>query len=258
MNNNIWAKERKNLSIKECYFYHTTNLPKYGLIEGEWDLRGNEKKYLGSVDFNRKKVLEIGTASGFLCFFMEKNGAEVVAYDLSDNDQWDIVPYANTDYKKIMHKRKKRILELNNSFWITHEALKSKAKVVYGSVYNIPDGIGQFDVCTMGSILLHLRDPFLALQKVSSLTKKTIIITDIVSRYRGKILLGAEMIPTIKMMRFIPNASKSKPFETWWEISPKLVCEFLKILGFKHIEVSYHYQLYLNKKKKLYTIVADK
>tara|TARA_B100000959_G_C14851345_1_gene570243 strand:+ start:111 stop:887 length:777 start_codon:yes stop_codon:yes gene_type:complete len=258
MNQNIWVKKRKNLNINECYFYHTTQLPNHGLIKGEWDLRGNEKKYLGEVDVNGKRVLEIGTASGCLCFFMEQNGAEVVAYDLSDKDDWDIVPYSKMDNAKIISERKQKILKLNNSFWITHEALRSKAKAIYGTVYNIPKEIGMFDICTMGSILLHLRDPFLALQKASSFTKKTIIITDIVSKYKGKILLGVEAIPSMKMMRFIPNASKMEPFETWWEMSPKLISEFLKILGFNQIKTSYHYQTYLNKKVKLYTIVANR
>lgn len=61
------------------------DIPGYGGVEGEWDLRKGVKEYLGNVDFKGKRVLEIGTASGFLCFYMEGQGAEVVAYDLQRN-----------------------------------------------------------------------------------------------------------------------------------------------------------------------------
>ena len=115
---------------------------------------------------------------------MEKMGAEVVAYDLSYKDQWDIVPYENFNYIQIIKDRKEKIRKLNNSFWFVHNALKSTSKVVYGNIYDIPEEIGKYDICTLGSILLHVRDPFLALQKVSNHTNKTIIITDIITRYK--------------------------------------------------------------------------
>ena len=54
-----------------------------GTITGEWDLRANVRAYLGGVALQGKRVLEIGTASGFLCFAMERMGAEVISYDLS-------------------------------------------------------------------------------------------------------------------------------------------------------------------------------
>ena len=47
------------------------------------DLRGREDSYLGRYDFNGKRVLEFGPANGGLTFWMEQQGAEVVALDLS-------------------------------------------------------------------------------------------------------------------------------------------------------------------------------
>ena len=41
----------------------------------------------------------------------------------------------------------------------------SKAKVVYGTVYEIPEEIGRVEVATFGSVLRHVRDPFLALRR---------------------------------------------------------------------------------------------
>ena len=51
------------------------------------------------------------------------------------------------------------------------EANNSSANVMYGTVYQIPEAIGRFDVGTLGSILLHLRDPFLAMQQGPNCTR---------------------------------------------------------------------------------------
>ena len=79
----VYAEPRTVTDLEECYFYHSMEIPGYGLVEGPWDLRGGVDDYLGNVDLNGKRVLEVGTASGFLCFTMEGRGADVVAYDLS-------------------------------------------------------------------------------------------------------------------------------------------------------------------------------
>ena len=87
----VYAEPRTVTDLEECYFYHSMEIPGYGLVEGPWDLRGGVDDYLGGVDLRDKRVLEIGTASGFLCFTMEGRGAEVVASDLSDDHSWDVI-----------------------------------------------------------------------------------------------------------------------------------------------------------------------
>jgi len=255
MEKTIWAEPRNVISIDDCYFYHTMDIPNYGMIRGDWDLRGREATYLGNVSVQGKRVLEIGTANGHLCFTMEKMGADVVAYDLSNEQEWDIVPYAGYDYEEHISERKRHIHRLNNGFWLAHRAYNSSAKVMYGTVYEIPDNIGQFDICTFGSILLHLRDPFLALQRVTDHVKETAIVTDVVPDLKGKVL---ELLTGGRLIRFLPNARKLKTIETWWILSPKLVSEFLQILGFVHTEISFHRQRYQNKEVRLYTVVGQR
>ena len=65
-NDTIFADPLKVEDIGDCSFYHTVELPGYGVINGEWDLRGRVNEYLGNVDFAGQRVLEIGPASGFL------------------------------------------------------------------------------------------------------------------------------------------------------------------------------------------------
>jgi 2-polyprenyl-3-methyl-5-hydroxy-6-metoxy-1,4-benzoquinol methylase len=174
----VYAQPRTITDLNDCYFYHTTDVPGYGLLEGEWDLRQGIRAYLGDVDFHGKRVLELGTASGFVCFHMEREGADVVGYDLSEHQSWDVVPYAQYSYEDFLQKRKEHIRRINNAFWLCHRAFGSHSTVVYGDVYSIPEGIGQVDISTSCSILLHVRDPFLALQKTLALTRETVIVTE--------------------------------------------------------------------------------
>jgi hypothetical protein len=256
MGNAIWAEPRDITDLDDCYFYHTMEIPGYGIVQGEWDLRGGEADYLGKVRLEGKRVLEIGTASGFLCFAMERMGADVVTYDISDEQELDIVPYPGLDIEQRIAEWRKHNRRLNNGFWLAHRAFKSRARALHGTVYDIPEDIGRFDVCTFGSILLHVRDPFLALQRASSHVEEAIIVTDVVPKLRGKIISAVELLTDSRLVRFVPNARKMKAPETWWHFSPRLISEYLQILGFSNIAISYHRQKCGTRAAKLYTVVG--
>lgn len=162
--------------------------------------------------------------------------------------------------------RRKRIRELNNAWWFTHKLLGSRAKVVYGSVYNIPPEIGKVDVVTFGSILLHLRDPFLALQKAAALSPETMIITEWRRRFPRffcshlfpAIIRKKIIDPLFNAPTFLPDPDKKSPWDTWWFLSPELIVRYLKILGFQKTKISYHKQKFTNYKQPLFTLVGKK
>jgi hypothetical protein len=234
MGNVVWAEPRNVSSISDCHFYHTMDIPNHGTVHGETDLRGMEASYLGNISVQGKRVLEVGTASGHLCFTMERMGADVVAYDLSNEQEWDIVPYDGCDYGKLISERRERMRRINNGFWLAHRAYNSRAKMTYGTVYEMPDDIGQFDICIFGSILMHLRDPFLALQRVLAHVKETAVVFDVGPSRTYSLLAGG------RLLEFLPSAHKCSPTDTWWGLSPELVSEFLQILGFAHTKTSFH------------------
>jgi hypothetical protein len=246
----LYAEPRDVQNLSDCYFYHTIDLPGYGLMQGEWDLRQREPDYLGHVPLKDKSVLELGTANGYLCFWMEKQGANVTAYDLSKAQDWDIVPYANGQYEAQKSLRKRHIDRINNAFWFTHRIFKSKAKMVYGTVYEMPDEIGEFDIATFGCILVHLRDPFLALQRAASHIRHTIVITD-----RPNVT-GKEYNDS--GIRFLPNAAAGQPVEAWWELSPQLLTEFIQILGFTKTSLTYHVGSNVGQQSHLFTLVGQR
>ena len=61
-----------------------------------------------------------------------------------------------------------------------HRDRGSKVRVVYGNIYDVPRDIGTFDVATFGSILLHLRHPFTALEQAARRTTEAIVVTEVI------------------------------------------------------------------------------
>jgi 2-polyprenyl-3-methyl-5-hydroxy-6-metoxy-1,4-benzoquinol methylase len=241
--------------LRECYFYHTTDVPGHGTIAGEWDLRANVRAYLGGVELQAKRVLEIGTASGFLCFAMEGMGAEVVAYDLSPEHAQDVVPYAGRDYPRARLELQAHTRRLNNAYWHCHHAFRSRARMVYGTVYALPEEIGLVDIVTFGCVLLHVRDPFLALSNAAQLVPETIIVTEPLV-VRSKLKRAVQRWLAGPSLRFYPNFRTGEPKETWWVLSPEIIQSFLGVLGFEKQEVTYHTQIFRGRPVQLFTIVG--
>src|SRR5262245_729397 len=251
----IWAEPRRVVNLEDCYFYHTMDIPEHGVVHGEWDLRGREADYLGHVGLAGKQVLEVGTASGHLCFSMERMGSSVVAYDLSPEQDWDLVPCAGIDLAETRAQREAHIARINNAYWFAHRAFQSKARVAYGTVYEMPPDIGQFDVATFGSVLLHLRDPFLALQKVADHVREAVVVTDLWGR-RGRMLRVGHRLVGAPLAGFVPSAARRGPLDTWWQLAPEAVAEFLRILGFPRVDITYSRFVYRQRKTTLYTVVG--
>ena len=254
--NSPYAPDRDPPALDDCYFYHTMDVPGYGLMTGEWDLREGVDDYLGHESVRGLRVLEVGTASGFLCFEMERRGADVVAYDLSSSTPWDIVPFARLDLAEIASRRAAHIVKMNNSWWLCRHAYRSAARVAYGTVYSIPGTIGQVDLCTFSAVLLHVRDPLLALQNATTLNPRTIVVTEL-SR-RRKLGLLPERPSQRRSPLFVPDAAKAEPVETWWSFTPESISNLLSIVGYRTSRVIQHSQRYRGRLMQMFTVVANR
>ncbi len=252
----LYAAPRVVTDLRDCAFYHSMHIPGYGEIKGDWDLRGFEHRYLGGVDFRGKRVLEMGTASGFFCFYMEGRGAEVVSFDLSEEYNWDVVPFAGFDQERILAARREEIRKLNNGYWLGHRAHGSRARVVYGNIYDLPMEIGPVDIATFGSILPHLQNPFLALQKALSLTRETVIVSETVwNRYLINHLLSHFTPP---QATFVPRFRTLQNWDTWWYLPPPVVKNYLGVLGFRRTTVRYFFNRYRGRRLLGYALVGKR
>jgi SAM-dependent methyltransferase len=253
--------------VEECRFYHTMDIPGHGTVQGEWDLRGRVDEYLGGVPLAGRRVLEVGTASGFLCFEMERRGAEVVALDLSAEQPLDFVPFAGDDQGAFRTEMSDHVDRLNNAWWLGHRAFGSRARVVYASAYEVPEAIGPVDVCTFGCVLLHLRDPFAALASALRLTRETAVVTEFLGprlrpgprllRERNPFLV-AQALALLRLQTavFLPDHRALQPKTGWWLMTPALVRRFLGALGFGETRVHHHTHSYGGIPHRLYTVVG--
>lgn len=252
----LYATPLEIHDVSDCHFYHSMDLPGSPAVTGDWDLRANLEAYLGHTDFRGKRVLDVGSATGCLTFHMERQGADVVSYDLCEDYLWDFVPFAGTDFRGVAEDYRGRIRRINHAYWYCHRRLGSHARKVYGTVYNIPEAIGPVDISVFGSILLHVRDPFLALQNALQLTREKVIVTDMLPRRQFYQML----LPWLgrPKMTFLPEHKSQRHGGTWWEISPSAIRQFLGVLGFEETTVSYHRQKFQGETRLLFTVVGKR
>jgi SAM-dependent methyltransferase len=230
-----------HIKLEDCFFYHTTDLPGFGTIHGTWDIRGRERIYLGNYDFKGKTVLEFGTGSGLLCRYMEQNGADVTGYDLSIKHGWDIIEHPINDREMEIEQRKRLTEKWNNAWWLNKSLFNLKARIVYGTIYEIPGAMGVFDVVTLQNILQHLENPYQAIRNAANLSRENIIIT---LTYHDK----ADYWPTWKddlgkpILMFNPSMNRNT--EHWWSFTPASIEHFLAPFKFEVAYVVLHKQLY--------------
>jgi SAM-dependent methyltransferase len=228
----LLAEPRLVDSLEDCYFYHTMELPGFGVVRGHWDLRGRFEEYIGDVCVAGKSVLDVGAATGFLSFEVERLGASrVVSFDMSDVRQQAFVPFKGKlyfeDYESWVYYHTLTVEKWKNAYWLCHRVLGSKAEVYYGNVYTLPPELGQFDVAFVGALLEHLSDPVAALSSIARLTRETLV-------------LGTPLIQTEeRIARFEPRADRPEDDYTWWTYSVGLYREVLAILGFRVEKISY-------------------
>lgn len=157
---------------------------------------------------------------------------------------------AGADHRHEREWRRESIRKLNNGYWLAHKALGSKARVVYGTVYDIPTAIGPVDISTFCSILVHLRDPFLALFNAARLTRDTILVTDVAN--------PDTLNETAPLMQFIPNFRVGGPLDAWCFLNPAVVIAFLGILGFEDSTISRPVQRSSDGERPMFSVVAHR
>ena len=88
------------------------------------------------------------------------------------------------------------------------------------AVYEVPAEIGAVDVATFGSILVHVRDPFLALQRALRLTRETVVVTEALSVAGAAVSIPNQLRPG---MAFRPQPKLCKPRDSWWALTPAVI-----------------------------------
>lgn len=234
--------------LELCDFYHVADLPDGTTTPGAWDLRGSADEYLGNADFAGKRVIEIGPASGFLSFHMERRGASVAVVEPPMESFWDMVPQAGVDLEEIQKVFGSHIERIRNSFWFLHRRYESNVEAYEVDAYRIPPQPAKFDIAVLASVLLHVSSPVKMLESVAAVADQIIIVE----------LYIAELAdyPVCWLSPSVVNRAVDK----WWDFSPKFFEQYLGVLGFPHTVVTRHRQHFAHTDEwsELFTIVGSK
>jgi tRNA (mo5U34)-methyltransferase len=166
-------------------WYHTLELGDGIVTPGWFDWRKLAPTLPIPAEMDGKRCLDIGTYDGFWAFEMERRGGEVTAIDLLDQTRWDWPANASDAHRVAIDERKGR----GEGFVIAKRALGSSVERLDCSIYDLDPAVhGRFDYVYLGSLLLHLRDPVLALERVRAVTRGQLLIVDAIAL--GLTLLG--------------------------------------------------------------------
>ena len=230
-------------------YYHVTELPEGITTPGAWDLRGRVDDYLGHFNFAGRRALEIGPASGFITVETEHRGADVVALDIPVDGNWDFVPFPEDVIPGERAHRFSDMAYIRNTWWYTHRAFGLRAKASYADAYNIPRELGHFDVAILASVLLHTASPHKIIEQCA-LAADTIIVTD---------LHCPSLDACGPILCLVPSA-ENRRWDTWWQLTPSFVTQFLLLLGYGEPRVTYHKQRHVTQDadSDFFTVVASR
>ena len=212
-------------------WYHTLDLGEGVVTEGMFDLRPFVSRYGLPDDLSGMRVLDVGTFDGFWAFEMERRGAQVTSLDLDRTQQLDWPP----------RLRPEEDAERGHTFRLAREALGSEVERVGLSVYDAtPERLGEsFDLVFCGSVLIHLRDPMLALERMAQLCQGLFVMAEEYSRRLAplRIVQGAEF-------------RGDSPWSTWWIPTARTWEVMVHTAGFTNVRRHGRFQLRFRDQRK--------
>jgi len=188
--------------------YHKLNMGNGLIINGVYDM----DKYLHLYGIPEKlddlKVLDIGTSSGYFAIECMRRGGQVTAIDINDET---CLPVALIErFGFTIRYIQKNIFDLNSAF-------------------------GQFNLVICGSLLLHLSDPFRALERIRTVCcHQAIIATSCTS--------DSETNP-YPACEFIGEHAIDGDYWHYWRLSAAALQKMALAAGFSKAETLNHFIL---------------
>ena len=215
------ASERVDVleRARELSWYHTIELAPGQVTEGVFDHRPYVPRYGLPDRMGGMRALDVGTFDGFWAFEMERRGADVVAIDV-DSDE---------DLDRPAHRRPEEFPDTprGTAFEVAKEALDSGVERRDVSVYRAtPEDLGTFDLVFCSSVVIHLRDQVLALERMASLCT-------------GRLILVEPYQPLLRLLpfpaaRFRGHRRRLAP--VFWEPNTRAWESMLLGAGFRSVE----------------------
>lgn len=204
----------------EREWYHTIELAPGVETPGWFDTRKIVHELPFPASLAGKRCLDVATFDGFWAFEMERRGAaETIGIDILDPHAWDWPVNSSSGVIAALERRK----EGGMGFEVAREALGSLVRRIELSVYELdPEEIGKFDFVYVGSLLMHLRDPVRALERVRSVCRGQMLLVD-------NINLGL----TLSHWRRPVAALDGLGRPWWWKMNLPALVRAVEVAGFR-------------------------
>jgi tRNA (mo5U34)-methyltransferase len=210
--------------VERLRWYHTHDLGDGVVTPGMFDHRPVTDRYLMPDDLTGMRCLDVGTMDGFWAFEMERRGAqEVVAADLPGADDLDWPPRWRQRITPELDETKEE------RFSLVHSALGSHVERVERSVYDLDTDLGRFDLIFCGDLLVHLKDPVTALQRMLLVCQGSAIVCNPIKRFR-------------RSRRPLAEFDGIDEFQ-WWLLSEAALERMMRAVGFERVEVGPSFEL---------------
>jgi tRNA (mo5U34)-methyltransferase len=175
-----------------------------GLI-GVEALRGRVSSFPIPEDLHGRRVLDVGAASGWNSFEMERRGADVVAVDCVEYSELATVRDlrgSRVDY---------RLLDVDELE---------------------PDAIGAFDYILFFGVLYHLRHPLLGLEKICALARDTVFVESFVADGLGERSDACTL-------EFYETDELGGQIDNWFGPTTKCLMAMCRSAGFAQVKLEY-------------------
>jgi tRNA (mo5U34)-methyltransferase len=195
--------------VEAIRWYHTIDLGGGIVTRGVDDSKLRLARVQLPESLAGKSVLDIGAWDGFFSFECERRGAaRVVA---ADHFSWHGTGWGT-----------------KAGFTLARQALGSRVEDLDIDVMDLtPERVGSFDLVLFLGVLYHLRHPFLALERVASVTRGQLILETVVD------LVGFRR----PAMAFYPGRELNNDPTNWWGPNVPAVRGMLESLGFNQVSV---------------------
>lgn len=212
--------------IEGLQWYHTLDLRDGVRTPGFVDHKDQLPFYGLPDSLAGKRCLDIATFDGYWAFEFERRGAtDVVAIDIPDRRDLDCPRLMLRDPEAFEVAG-----PLGTSFKVAHKLKESKVERVEKSVYDLnPEDDGMFDLVFISDVLIHLRDPQLALERAFSVCRGEIIVADVYS-------------PQLDALN-VPVAQFLSPSESWWYPNVACLKQMMTVAGFEPVTEVSRFQL---------------
>lgn len=203
--------------VAQLDWYHTLELAP-GVVTPGWQDTRPVAGGLPWPDLRGLRCLDVGTFDGFWAFELERRGGETVAVDVLDPEEWDWPHGSDPAVKAAIGARKAR----GRGFEIAQAALGTRVERLECSVYDLdPETHGRFDFVYVGSLLVHLRDPVRALERVRAVCAGTLMVVD-----------GIDLLLTLAHPTRAVATLDGRGRPWWWHVNQAGLRQLVEAAGF--------------------------